>query len=80
MEEITLFTGLLYVTEKMLNILLTLSYNTMKGLPTSHKTIAAYGEEMVIHLLAELSVTDKQLCTAFFEYVSYNYYYILLFL
>ena len=35
---------------------------------------------MVIHLHAEVSVTDKQLYEAFFEYISSNYYYILLFL
>jgi len=34
--------------------------------------------KMVIHLHAEVSVTDKQLREAFFEYKSSNYYYILL--
>jgi hypothetical protein len=36
--------------------------------------------KMVIHLHAEVSVTDKQLYKAFFEYVSSNYYYIILLL
>jgi len=48
----------------------------------SHKTTAAYGDENGYSFHAELSVTDKELGEAFFEYIShyYYYYYILLFL
>jgi hypothetical protein len=66
---------------KFLNILSTLSYNTVTGLPTTVTKPQLHMEmKMVIHLHAEMSVTDKQLCEAFFEYIYSNYYYILLFL
>ena len=66
---------------KLLNIQLTLSYNTMPGLPTTVTKPQLHMEmKMVIHLHAKVSVTHKQLCEAFFEYISSNYYYILWFL
>jgi len=46
----------------------------------SHKTTAAYGDENGYSSSCWSAVTDKQLCEAFFEYISSNYYYILLFL
>ena len=53
----------------------------MTGLPTTVTKAYLHMEmKMVIHLHAEVSVTDKQLCEAFFEYMSSNYYYIVLFL
>ena len=53
-----------------MKILLTLSYNTMTDLPITVTKPQLHMEmKMVIHLHAELSVTDKQLCEAFFEYI-----------
>jgi len=43
----------------------------MTGLPIT----AAYGDEHGYSFHAELSVTDKQLSEAFFEYISHYYYY-----
>jgi len=38
----------------------------MTGLPTSYKTIAAYGDEYGYSSYEGVSVTDKQPCEAFF--------------
>jgi len=67
---------------KLLNILLTLSYNTMTGLPTSHKTTAAYGDEN--HFSSScwsVCYWQTALWSILWVYISSNYYYyILLFL
>ena len=66
---------------KLLKIPLTLSYNTMTGPPTTVTKPQLHMEmKMIINLHAEMSVTDKQLCEAFFEYISSDYYYIILFI
>ena len=43
----------------------------MTGQPTTVTKPQLHMEmKMIIHLPAEVSITDKQLCEAFFEYVS----------